>query len=474
MSIETIKSVFIKQKKAYSPSNPPTYQVRMDRLSRIESMCKNHISEITEALQADFGTRDPDLNCLDVWGPCGNTKDVKKHLKKWMKKEKTSSGLWAFTGQRSYIVHEPLGVVGIMSPFNSPITLALDPAIDAIAAGNRVMIKFSENTAHTATLMQSLVSKYFHEEELAVAVGDAEVSRVFASLPWDKFLFTGGSEIGKRILEACAENLTPVILELGGKSPCVILDDANIPEVAKKIQRVRMMNSGQVCISGDYVMIPERHLEMFIDSVLENAKSDYPSIIKNKNFTSIIDNRSYERITSYVEEAKHAECRIITSNPMSENVPDEATRKIPLTLVINPKDHLKVSMHEAFGPILSIYTYKKIKDAIDYINTKPKPLALYIFGKNRNEIEKVINSTSSGGVTVNDLLMHAGSKAMGFGGVGYSGMGRYKGGKIGFEAFSNPKSVVEQGILRKFTHAFIPPLKSDNERNMLKRQMGIK
>lgn len=474
MSTEDIKSVFAKQKKAYSPSTLPSYQVRMDRLSRIENMCKNHISEITEALQADFGTRDPDLNRLDVWGPCGNAKEVKKHLKKWMKKEKVSSGLFAFTGQRSYIVHEPLGVVGIMSPFNSPVTLALDPAIDAIAAGNRVMIKFSENTSRVATLMKSLVSKYFHEEELSIAIGDAEVSKVFASLPWDKFLFTGGSEIGKRILEACADNLTPVILELGGKSPCVILDDANISEVAKKIQRVRMMNSGQVCVSGDYVMIPERHLEMFINNVLENAESDYPSILRNENFTAVIDNRAYKRITDYIDEAKNAGCRLIISNPMSENVPDKTTRKIPLTLAINPEDHLKVSTYEAFGPILSIYTYKEVDDAIDYINTKPKPLALYIFGKNRNEIEKVINNTSSGGITVNDLLMHAGSKKMGFGGVGYSGMGRYKGGKKGFEAFSNPKSVVEQGILRKFTHRFIPPLKNDNERNMLKRQMGIK
>lgn len=474
MDIKTVKTLFNQQKMAYSPSTPPSYEIRMDRLSRIEDMCKNHVPEITEALQTDFGTRDPDLNALDALAPSGHAKNAKQHLKKWMKKEKKSSGLLALTGQRSYIVHEPLGVVGIMSPFNSPVTLALDPAVDALAAGNRVMVKFSESTPHIADLMRSLVAKYFQAEELTVVVGDTEISRVFAALPWDKFVFTGGSETGKRILSAAAENLTPVLLELGGKSPCVILDDANIPEVAEKIQKVRMMNSGQVCISGDYVLIPERHLEVFIENVLEAAKSAYPSIIKNENFTSVIDNRGYERIIGYIEEAKAAGCRLMVSNPMNEAVPDETTRKIPLTLAINPADNLKVSTHEIFGPILSIYTYKSLDSAIDYINKKPKPLALYVFGNNRREINQIIDQTSSGGVTVNDLMMHAGAKEMGFGGVGYSGMGRYKGGFVGYQAFSNPKSVVEQGILRRFTSNFIVPIKNDRFRKMLLRQVGVK
>lgn len=474
MDIKTVKALFNQQKMACSTSMPPSYEIRMDRLSRIENMCKNHVTEINEALQTDFGTRDPDLNTLDALAPSGHAKNAKQHLKKWMKKEKTSSGLLALTGQRSYVVHEPLGVVGVMSPFNSPVTLALDPAVDAIAAGNSVMIKFSESTPHIAELMRSLVAKYFKTKELTVVVGDTEISRAFAALPWDKFVFTGGSETGKHILAAAAKNLTPVILELGGKSPCVILDDANIPEVAEKIQKVRMMNSGQVCISGDYVLIPESHLEFFIENVLESAKSSYPSIIKNENFTSVIDNKSFKRITEYIEEAKDAGCRLIVSNPMHESVPDETTRKIPLTLVINPDENLKVSTHEIFGPILSIHTYRRLDNAIDYINKKPKPLALYIFGNNRREIDKIINQTSSGGVTVNDLMMHAGAKEMGFGGVGYSGMGRYKGGFVGYKAFSNPKSVVEQGVLRKFTSNFMVPIKNERFRKMLLRQVGVK
>lgn len=474
--IEELKSIFELQKLSYSPSNTPSYEKRMDRLSRIEQLCKNHIPEITEALQKDFGSRNSDwIFVADIFPQLSHAKHVKRHLKKWMKKEKTASGLLGLTGQRTYIVNEPLGVVGIMSPFNAPVSLAFDPAIDAIAAGNSVIIKISESTPHTADLTKSLVSKYFRAEEMAVVVGDYEVSKTFASLPWDKFLFTGGSEVGKRILVAAADNLTPVILELGGKSPCVVLDDTNIlEEVAKKIGRVRQINAGQMCIAGDYVLLPERHLEKFVEAVIESDRAAYPSIVNNDDFTSIIHESAYDRIVGYIDEAREAGCRVIQSKPRNEEVPDRLTRKIPLTIIINPEDHLMVSQNEIFGPILSIYTYEKLDDAIAYINSKEKPLALYIFGRNRIAIDKIVNSTSSGGITINDLLMHAGSETMGFGGVGYSGMGRYKGGFIGYKAFSNPKAVFEQGIMRRFTGIFYPPFKSDRVGKMLRRQVGIK
>lgn len=473
--IEETKAIFEFQKSNYSPAKSPSYQERMDRLTRIEKMCRNHVEIITKALQKDFGTRHSDLIFLaDIFPQISHAQHVKKHLKSWMKKEKTSSGIFAITGQRSYLVNEPLGVVGIMSPFNAPVSLALDPAVDAIAAGNSVMIKISESTPETANLIQELVSQHFKPEEIAVVTGDAEISKFFASLPWDKFVFTGGSEIAKRILESASKNLTPVILELGGKSPCVILEDANISEVAKKIMKIRLMNAGQVCISGDYVFVPSYHLEAFIQNVLESAKETYPAIIDNDNFTSVIDFNAYDRITGYIDEAIKEGCRVIESNPMKENVPDRKSRKIPLTLIVNPPEHLQVCQNEIFGPVLSVFTYENLEDTIDYINSKPKPLALYIFGKNKSQINQVINSTSSGGVTVNDLLMHADSKEMGFGGVGYSGMGRYKGGKIGYSAFSNPKSVVEQGFLRKISERFIPPIKTNEARKILRSQVGIK
>ncbi|BDD04132.1 aldehyde dehydrogenase family protein [Aureibacter tunicatorum] len=474
-NISELQRIFNLQKKAYRASHMPTYQERIDRLNRLEQLTRNNIEEITNALQQDFGTRSRDwIFVADIFPQLSHVKKVKKHLKKWMRRERKSSGLLSLTGQRTYIVNEPLGVVGIVSPFNAPVSLAFDPAIDALAAGNRAMIKISESTPKTAELIKKLVSEYFAEDELAVITGDVEVSKVFTSQPWDMFFFTGGSEVGKHILAANAKNLTPTILELGGKSPCVILDDADVKTAAAKIGLIRLTNAGQVCISGDYVLLPENKLETFIDEARNQVEEAYPSIIDNENFTSIINDQSYNRITGYIDEAKAAGCRIIQCNPKNELVPDPLTRKIPMTMVVNPSKDLKVSQHEIFGPVLSIYTYSDLDDVIHLINRKEKPLALYIFGKNRKAIDKVINNTSSGGVTVNDLLMHADSDHIGFGGVGYSGMGRYKGGFIGYQAFTNPKAVHEQGLMGRFTTNFFKPYKSDRTRKMIRGQVGVK
>ncbi len=473
--IDELNRIFELQKSSYSPSRAPTYGERMDRLSRIERLCRDNVAAITGALKRDFGSRNPDLIFIaDIYPQLAHAKQVKKKLKHWMKRQKTPSGLLSLVGQRTYLVNEPLGVVGVMSPFNAPVSLALDPAIDAIAAGNSVMIKVSESTPHTADLLQSLVASHFREEELAVVVGEIEVSRAFAALPWDKLLFTGGSEVGKRILAAAAENLTPVILELGGKSPCVVLDDADMATVAWKIGRVRQLNAGQVCIAGDYVILPEGRLEQFVEALIDGDRAAYPSIRDNSEYTSIINEGAFDRIVGYIDEARAAGCRVIQSKPVGEDVPDRATRKIPLTVVVNPPERLQVSQNEIFGPVLSVCTYEELDDAIERINSREKPLALYIFGRNRIAIDRIINNTSSGGITVNDLLLHADSETMGFGGVGYSGMGRYKGGFIGYQAFSNPKAVVEQGLMRRFSGVFFPPLSSDRARKFLRRRVGVK
>lgn len=474
-SFEYVKNIFDQQKLAYSPSTPPSYKTRLDRLNRIIELCKNHIDDICEALDRDFGSRHADWSFIaDIYSPLSHAKYIKRNLKKWMKKEKTSSGILSITGQKTYIVNEPLGVVGIMSPFNAPVSLALDPCIEAIAAGNSVMIKISESTPSTALVIQSLIERYFNIEEISVICGNSDISKYFVSLPWDKFMFTGGSETGKKVLKGVSDNLSPVILELGGKSPCIILEDADISSVAKKIAKVRQLNAGQVCISGDYVLLPEHHLKSFIHFAIEESESTYPNIIDNEYFTSIINLTEYDRIISYIDEAINCGNRIIQANLNKENVPDRTTRKIPLTIIVNPSDDLMVSQNEIFGPVLPVYTYNNLDHAIETVNSREKPLALYIFGHKRIQIDKIINSTTSGGVTVNDLIMHAGSNTMGFGGVGYSGTGRYKGGFIGYQAFSNPKSVLEQGLLRKLTGRFMPPFKSERTRNILRRQAGIR
>lgn len=473
-AIEEARSTFGRQRSSYSRSAVPSYEVRVDRLERIDAMCRGHVDEFTEALHADFGCRSPDQTFIaDVYPQLAHVKHVRRNLRRWMRKQRTSSGLFSLTGQRTYIVHEPLGVVGIMSPFNVPVGLALVPAIEALAAGNSVMIKISENTPRTSELLRSLVARYFKPEEIAVIEGGPDVSRAFAALPWDLLLFTGGTEVGREILAAAAANLTPVILELGGKCPCVLLEDADIGEAARKIGRVRQLNAGQVCVAGDYVFLPTRHLEAFIEAVMRGDKEAYGSILDNPQFTSVIHDGAYDRLVGYIEEAKSAGCRIVQCNPKNEAVPDRKTRKIPLTLVVNPANDLMVCREEIFGPVLPIHTYEKLDDAIAHINGNEKPLALYIFGRNRRQIDRIVNSTSSGGVTVNDLLVHVLSNTMGFGGVGSSGMGRYRGGHVGYKAFSNPKSVFEQGLMRKFTGILLPPFKSDRVRNVARRQVGV-
>lgn len=474
-NIQELERIFQLQKHNYSPANTPSYQQRIDRLNRLDKLIRSHHTEIVETIQKDFGTRHPDWGFTgDIYSPLDLIKKIKKNLKNWMRPEPKSSGLLALTGQRTYQVNEPLGVVGIMSPFNAPVSLALDPAIEAIAAGNSVIIKTSESVPQTASLMQKLIAKYFDEKELAVIVGEVEVSIAFAALNWDKFFFTGGSEVGKKILAANAKHLTPSILELGGKSPCIVLNDADIEFTAKRIGTVRQLNAGQVCISGDYAFVPTQKLQSFVDIVASNSAEIYPNIIDNPHFTSIINEREYNRITSYIDQAKEAGCDIIQVNPQNENVPDPISRKIPLTIVVNPPKHLNVAKNEIFGPILTVFGYSNLEDVITQINANEKPLALYIFGKNKRQIDQIVNNTSSGGVTINDLLMHANAKDMGFGGVGYSGMGRYKGGKNGFYAFTNPKAIHKQGLMGRFTGRFFPPFKSDNARQMLRNQIGIK
>ncbi|MFC3255239.1 aldehyde dehydrogenase family protein [Paenibacillus sepulcri] len=474
-SLEEVQRIFKVQKAKYSPSNPPSYEERMDRLKRADKLIRDHWPEFIQTLQEDFGSRDSDqIFGADILSPLFHGKHVRDHLAQWMKPERKSSGLLGLVGQKTYILNEPLGVIGIVTPFNAPVSLAFDPAIEALAAGNSVMIKVTESTPRTADFMQKLVAKYFKEEEMAVVTGEADVSACFAALPWDKMVFTGGSEIGKKILAAAAPNLTPVVLELGGKCPAVVLPDADIRAAAPRISLGRTGNAGQVCLAVDYALVPETKLEALIQQIVEVDQQAFPTMINNPKVSSIINQAGYNRIVGYIEEAKAAGCRIIQVNPANEKLPDPETRKIPLTIVVNPGENLQVSKYEIFGPVLSIYSYKHLDEAIAFINKHEKPLGLYVFGKDKNDIRKVVSSTSSGGVTVNDITLHAGTNTMGFGGVGYSGMGRYKGGILGYKAFCNEKAVYEQGLMGRFTASFLVPFATDRPRSMMRRMVGIK
>lgn len=470
-----LNKLFTLQQKAYLRSTPRTYEERVASLEKVEKLLRENMDELIHAMQVDFGQRDPlQIMGADLSSPLSTAPYVKKRLKKWMRPDRKQAGILSLFGTKQFIMNEPLGIVGIISPFNAPIDLAFDPAIEALAAGNRVMLKISEYTPQTAELLQQLAAQYFEPEVLTVITGEQDISAAFSALPWDKLVFTGSSETGKKVMASAAKNLTPVLLELGGKNPAIVLPDADIALAAKKIARGRSGNSGQICLSVDYALVPKNQLDQYINLISAELMEAYPTYHDNTEFSALINAAAFERVDRVMAEAEKSGAQVISLNPNNEKMPDKQNRLYPFTLVINPSHELSVARDEIFGPILSIFTYDSLEEAISFINQHEKSLALYIFGYNKKQIEQILNQTSSGGVDINELSLHAGSHEMGFGGVGYSGMGRYKGGKIGFETFSNAKAVYRQGILAKYTSRFMTPIRDPKDQKRFKRLMGIK
>jgi coniferyl-aldehyde dehydrogenase len=473
---ERLDQLFAAQRAAYSPATPPSAAVRIDRIERLERLLQQHYLELTETLEADFGHRSPDqILAADMSPGMSHAAHVRRHLARWMRPRRKSTGSMGLLGARTREYAEPLGVVGIMSPFNAPISLAIDPAIDALAAGNSVMIKPSELTPRTAALFQQLVAAVFDETEVAVVTGDVSISSHFAALPWDKFLFTGGTNTGKRILAAAAPNLTPVILELGGKCPAFVLPDADIKVVGRQIAQGRLGNSGQICLSVDYALVPEARLEEFLESALATAVDVYPTVQGNRDYSSMIDERAYDRILELRPGARGAGAGVPPRGAHAGEKPDPRNRQVPLTIVVNPEPGSRLDQEEVFGPILSVYTYRTLDQAINIVNSKPKALALYVMGSDRASIDRIVTSTSTGGVTVNAPALHAMSTSIGFGGVGPSGMGRYKGGRVGFDAFSNTKAVVYAGriVARIAAGDVAPPYRTEQGRDRLLRSARL-
>ncbi len=472
--IERLDAVFAAARKAYSPATAWSAAERVERIERLERLLQENYRDLTATLEADFGFRSPDqILAADMYPGMAHAAHVRRNVSKWMRPRRKSSGKLGLLGVRTREYVEPLGVVGIMSPFNAPISLAIDPAIDAIAAGNRVIMKPSELTPRTAALFQHLVAAAFDESEVAVVTGGVEISAHFAALPWDKFLFTGGTSTGKKILQAAAPNLTPVILELGGKCPALVLPDADVASVGGQIAQGRLGNAGQICLSVDYALVPQDRLEEFLAAALDAASKIFPTVQGNRDYSAMITDRAYDRILELIADARGSGARVLNSDTAAPL--DRRTRQVPLTIVVNPRPGSRVDQEEIFGPILSVYTYRTLDEAIALVNSKPKALALYVLGWDRSAIEKVVTSTSSGGVTVNAAALHAMSTSIGFGGVGPSGMGRYKGGQVGFDAFSNSKAVVRASrlLLRAAGENAAPPFRSDRARNGLLRMARL-
>ena len=447
----------------------PTAAVRKARLQKCIDLLVDNQDPIAKALDADYAGRPEPLTLMsEVMMPLNHLKMAIKNVETWMKPErrKVQFPLGLF-GARAELRYQPKGVVGIMSPWNFPIAMIVNPLSQALAAGNRVMIKPSEFNPATADLLAELFPKYFAEDEVAVVVGGPDVGAAFSSLPLNHILFTGATTIGRKVMEAASANLTPVTLELGGKSPTIVSRSADIAATAERITTGKCNNAGQVCLSPDYVFVPRESVDAFIDKAREVFREQYPKALDNPDYTAVINERHYARIMMYLAEIKEAGLRL--ENLGTED-PKEGDRRIPIHVCVDPTEDLAVMNDEIFGPILIVKAYDDVEGCLDYINARPSPLGLYYFGKNAAEQERVLNGTLSGGVSINEVIMHVSCVDLPFGGVGHSGIGSYH-GREGFKTFSHARGVYTEGKLNLMKLAGMAPPYSDKTRKALGSQI---
>jgi coniferyl-aldehyde dehydrogenase len=450
-----------RQKRAYIKEGEVSLATRIDRLDRGIALIKKYGPRLSEAMASDFGHRSIEQSKItDIDSSIGPLEQAKKHVKSWMKPEKRKAmfplGLF---GSRARIEYQPLGVIGCISPWNFPVQLTFAPLAGVFSAGNRTMIKPSEFTPITSDLMKEAFTEYFDIEEVAVFTGGAEVGSAFSSLPFDHLLFTGATGVARHVMRAAAENLVPLTLELGGKSPVVIGRSADMALTATNVMAGKTMNAGQICLAPDYVFVPEEQADEFVAAARASVEKMYPDLKDNPDYTSVVNERHYDRINNYLDDARSKGAEIIEINPANEDFGQQQHHKIPPTLVMDPSDDMLVMQEEIFGPVLPIKRYKNINETLEYINAKDRPLGLYYFGNDKAEEHKVLTQTTSGGVTVNDVIMHVAQEDLPFGGVGPSGMGSYH-GHDGFKTFSHAKAIFSQSkTVSKLAAAMRPPYK---------------
>ncbi|MDB9925854.1 coniferyl aldehyde dehydrogenase [Hyphomicrobiales bacterium] len=458
-SFDNLNEVLEIQKKAHLRDGPLSVETRKEWIDRCIALLIKYQNEIAEAISEDFGHRSTESSLLaDVAGSIGSLKSAKENIKKWVKpeKRKVTPSILGLLGARLRLEYQPLGTVGVISPWNFPVTLTFGPLGSIFAAGNRAMIKPSEFTPKTSELMKKMFEEAFSQEEVAVFTGGPDLGEAFSSLPFDHLLFTGATSVAKHVMRAASENLVPVTLELGGKSPVIISKKSNFDVSVGRLMAGKTLNAGQICLAPDYVFIPKDKKEDFISQSKKVVTEMYPSLKENPDYTSVINQRHYDRLQGYIEEAKEKGFEVIEINPSNEDFSQQAHHKIPPTLIVDPDDSLSVMKEEIFGPILSVKTYENIEDTVDYINSKDRPLGLYYFGDDKEEMQNVLENTTSGGVTINDVVFHVGQDNAPFGGVGPSGTGSYHGVE-GFKNFSHTKTIYTQSKFDGLFGLFRPP-----------------
>ncbi len=431
---------FSRAKADYAKNRMPTIAARQKTLESLERLVVENSEAFERSISADFGHRSVhETRLLELFPALSAIRGARKHVKGWMKSRRNWASMW-FLPARTEIRPQPLGVVGIIVPWNYPMLLALAPISGALAAGNRVLVKMSEFTPATGELLKALCQKYFPAGEVQVVLGEADVAQAFSSLPFDHLLFTGSTSVGRHVMKAAAEHLTPVTLELGGKSPALVGPECRIDEAAQKIIFGKCVNAGQTCIAPDYVLVPRAQERAFAEAAQRAVESSYPALADNPDYTAIINARHRSRLLGYLDDAlsKGAAVKVLHHE---ENV--ATSGKLAPTVVANVNDTMRIMQDEIFGPLLPLVPYDTLDDAIAYVNARPRPLALYYFGNFQDHIDKVLDHTVAGGVTVNETILHISQEHLPFGGVGPSGMGAYH-GKAGFETFSKMKPIFHQ------------------------------
>ena len=434
-------AAFDLQKAAYRRVQGLSAAQRREALDQLERLLLENGTALAEAVDRDFRGRSiHETQLLEIFPSLEGIRHARSNLGRWMKPQRRRTNFWFLPG-RSRLLFQPLGVVGIVVPWNYPLYLAVGPIVAAIAAGNRVLVKMSEAAPQTGGLFARLVAEKFSPEVLAVLNGGPEVARDFCALPFDHLLFTGSTEVGRHVMRAAAENLTPVTLELGGKSPAIVGRDFPIAEAASRILYGKCVNAGQTCIAPDYVLVPQESVEGFVAAAKATVGRLYPSLSGNRDYTAIVNDRQRERLKGYLEDAQAKGAKVVSLRPPGESTEDAA--KLEPALLLEVKDDMRVMREEIFGPILPIVPYRDLGEAIAYVNERPRPLALYVFDHDRGAVERVLAQTVSGGASVNETILHIAQDDLPFGGVGPSGMGRYH-GRDGFETFSHRKAVFHQ------------------------------
>jgi len=457
------------QRESYIAEGFVSAATRIDRIDRAVDVLVRNSEAISEAMNADFGCRPRQVNLMtDVTGSIECLKHCKKHLKRWMKADKRPTMFpLNLLGGRSTVEYQPKGVVGILAPWNFPLGMVFEPLAGVLAAGNRAMIKPSEFTPATSGIIAEMVAEAFDPTELHVFTGGPEVGQSFSSLPFDHMIFTGATSIARHIMAAAAKNLVPVTLELGGKSPVVISRSADVSEAVQRIMVGKMLNAGQVCIAPDYLLVPEEILDEVIEQATSVVAEMYPTLLNNNQYTAMVNDRHYQRMNNNLADASERGIKTVTLNPANEDFTVNPLQKIPPTLIINPDDEALCMQDEIFGPLLPIKTYKNFEETIAYINNNPRPLAAYYFGADKSEERQFLTSTTSGGVSINDVMFHMLQKDLPFGGVGPSGMGAYHGIE-GFKTFSHAKGIYRQPkrIPVAKLAGFMPPYGDASEKNI--------